>query len=92
MGIATGIAIYFIFWWMVLFISLPFNMKSQVEEGHVVEGTDPAAPKNPQMFKRLIWNTILSGVFFFFFWFVVYYLGIGVNSFPEFIPIKEYQG
>ena len=90
MGIGTGIAIYFIIWWMVLFISLPFRMKPQFETGEVVEGTEAAAPSDPQMLKRMLWNTVLSGVVFFLFWFVVYYLEIGVNSFPEFIPIKEY--
>ena len=92
MGIGTGIAIYFIIWWLTLFVSLPFRMKSQVETGDVVDGTDPAAPKNPQIGKRMIINTLLAGVVFGLFWFVVFYLGIGVNSFPQIIPIKEYQG
>ncbi|MEP1207892.1 MAG: DUF1467 family protein [Rhizobiaceae bacterium] len=91
MGIGTGIAIYFIIWWMVLFISLPFRMKPQFEEGQVVEGTEAAAPANPQMLKRMFWNTLISGVVFFIYWFVVYYLGFGVDSIPQIIPIKKYE-
>ena len=45
MGIGTGIAVYFIIWWMTLFVSLPFRMKSQLEEGEIVEGTEVAAPR-----------------------------------------------
>lgn len=89
MGIGTGIAIYFIIWWMTLFVSLPFRMKSQLEEGEIVEGTEAAAPRNPQIGKRMAWNTLVSGIVFFLFWFVVYYLNFGLNSLPEFIPIRK---
>ena len=92
MGWGTGIAIYFIIWWMVLFVSLPFRMKPQFEEGDVAEGTEAAAPANPQLMKRMLWNTVLSGVVFLVFWFVVFYLDIGVDSFPEIIPIRRYEG
>ena len=53
MGIGTGIAIYFIIWWMVLFVTLPFRMKPQFEEGPVTDGTEAAAPNNPQIAKRM---------------------------------------
>ena len=89
MAIGTGIAIYFLIWWLTLFITLPFKMKSQVEDGMVVEGTDPAAPAQPMMGKRMMWNSVFAGVVFFIFWFVVYYLGIGVHSIPEIIPIRR---
>ena len=29
MGIGTGIAIYFIIWWLMIFITLPFRMRSR---------------------------------------------------------------
>ena len=91
MGIGTGIAIYFIIWWTVLFVSLPFRMKPQFEEGPVVEGTEAAAPANPKLLKRMAWNTVISGVVFFLYWFIVYYLEIGLNSIPEIIPIRKYD-
>ncbi len=89
MTIGTGIAIYFLIWWLTLFITLPFKMTSQIEDGVVVEGSDPAAPTNPMMGKRMLWNTVFAGVVFFIFWFVVYYLGIGLDSIPEIIPIRR---
>ena len=91
MGWFTAFAIYFIIWWMVLFISLPFRMRPQFEEGEVVDGTEAAAPANPQLGMRLIVNTILSAGVFFIYWFVVYYLGISVDTFPEIIPIRRLE-
>ncbi len=91
MAVGTGIAIYFIIWWMVLFISLPFRMKPQFEVGPVVDGTEAAAPANPQILKRMLWNSLISAVIFFVYWFVVYYLGFGVDSIPQIIPIKTYD-
>ena len=89
MGIGTGIAIYFIIWWLMIFITLPFRMRSQLETGEIVEGSDPSAPAKPQLLKRMIWNTVLSLVVFGIYWFVVFYVGFGVDDLPEIIPIKK---
>jgi len=58
----TALAIYFVAWWLMLFVVLPFGVRSQQEEGSVVPGTDPGAPVVPMLVKKLIWNTILTGV------------------------------
>jgi len=58
----TALAIYFVAWWLMLFLVLPFGVRSQQEEGSVVPGTDPGAPVVPLLVKKLIWNTILTGV------------------------------
>ncbi len=89
MGIVTGIAIYFVIWWTTLFITLPFRVKSQLEAGEVVPGSDAAAPVNPQLGKRMFWNTVLSGIVFFLFWFIFYYLDYGLKDFPEVIEIQR---
>ena len=31
--ISTGFAIYFVLWWVVLFLTLPFGVRSQHEDG-----------------------------------------------------------
>ena len=33
-------AIYFIIWWLVLFATLPFSLKTQDEEGETVRAQD----------------------------------------------------
>ena len=54
------------FWWIVLFLTLPFGVRSQHEdgEGAVVPGTDPGAPVAPRMGRKLIWTTLISAVLF----------------------------
>jgi predicted secreted protein len=62
--ISTGFAIYFVLWWIVLFVTLPFGVRSQHEDGDGVPGTDPGAPIKSQMGRKLIWTTIISAVIF----------------------------
>jgi predicted secreted protein len=62
--ISTGLAIYFVLWWLVLFLTLPFGIRSQQEEGGVVPGTDPGAPVMARMGRKLLWTTLISAVIF----------------------------
>jgi predicted secreted protein len=64
MTIAGAIALYFIIWWTVLFITLPFGVRSQVEDGPVVPGTEPGAPISPNLKKKALWTTAISAVLF----------------------------
>ena len=60
--ISTAIAIYFIIWWIVLFVTLPFGVRSQHEDGVGEPGTDPGAPILTRMGRKLIWTTIISAI------------------------------
>jgi predicted secreted protein len=62
--ISTGFAIYFVVWWIVLFLTLPFGVRSQHEDGAGAPGTDPGAPIIAGMGRKLIWTTVISAVFF----------------------------
>jgi predicted secreted protein len=62
--ISTGFAIYFVMWWIVLFLTLPFGVRSQQEDSNVVPGSDPGAPVATQMGRKLIWTTAISAVIF----------------------------
>jgi predicted secreted protein len=62
--ISTGFAIYFVMWWIVLFLTLPFGIRSQHEDGEGSPGTDPGAPVASQMGRKLIWTTVISAVLF----------------------------
>ena len=61
-SIATGFAIYFVLWWLTLFVTLPFGVRSQHEDGEGAPGTDPGAPVATQMGRKLIWTTLISAV------------------------------
>jgi predicted secreted protein len=63
-NISTGFAIYFVLWWIVLFVTLPFGVRSQQEEGEGVPGSDPGAPVASRMGAKLIWTTALSAVIY----------------------------
>ncbi|HKO70007.1 MAG TPA: DUF1467 family protein [Bradyrhizobium sp.] len=62
--ISTAFAIYFVIWWVVLFLTLPFGVRSQHEDGVGAPGTDPGAPIATQMGRKLIWTTIISAIIF----------------------------
>ena len=66
--ISTGLAIYFVIWWITLFLTLPFGVRSQHEDGGGTPGTDPGAPIKTRMGRKLIWTTVLS--------LVIYALGV----------------
>lgn len=58
----TYIAIYFIVWWTCLFVTLPFGVRGQHEDGVVTDGTEPGAPVNPFMWQKMLANTIISAI------------------------------
>ena len=62
--ISTALAIYFVLWWVTLFLTLPFGVRSQHEDGVGAPGTDPGAPILTRMGPKLIWTTIISAVIF----------------------------
>ncbi len=63
-SISTGFAIYFVLWWVTLFVTLPFSVRSQHEDGEGAPGTDPGAPVASRMGRKLIWTTLLSAVIY----------------------------
>ena len=63
-SVATGFAIYFVLWWVTLFVTLPFGVRSQHEDGVGAPGTDPGAPVMTGMKRKLIWTTIISAIIY----------------------------
>ena len=59
MTIATSFFIYFLIWWVMLFTVLPLGVKRHQEPG---KGFDAGAPEKPDLKKKLILNTAISGV------------------------------
>ena len=66
--ISTAFAIYFVMWWVTLFLTLPFGVRSQHEDGGGAPGTDPGAPVASRMGRKLIWTTVISAVIFLASW------------------------
>jgi predicted secreted protein len=62
--ISTALAIYFVIWWITLFLTLPFGVRSQHEDGESAAGTDPGAPVASRMGRKLVWTTVISAVIY----------------------------
>ncbi|KPF72848.1 hypothetical protein IP69_03115 [Bosea sp. AAP35] len=69
MTIASALAVYFVIWWTVLFAVLPFGIRSQVETGDVVAGTEPGAPALPGLLRKAVITSLIAAVVFLFVWY-----------------------
>jgi predicted secreted protein len=63
-SISTALAIYFVIWWITLFLTLPFGVRSQHEDGEGAPGTDPGAPIMARLGRKLIWTTGISAAIY----------------------------
>tara|TARA_R110002094_G_scaffold10403_3_gene20363 strand:+ start:387 stop:725 length:339 start_codon:yes stop_codon:yes gene_type:complete len=64
MSFASGVAIYFIIWWLVLFVTLPFGIRSQHEGEDMAMGTDRGAPISAGIGRKAIATTVISLLIF----------------------------
>ncbi len=86
----SAIAVYFIIWWLVLFIILPFGVRNANEAGEIVEeGNDAGAPVNPQLVRKAIWTTVLATIVFLFFLVVIRGGMITFDSIPFLGPLPQ---
>ncbi len=67
-SISTALAIYFVLWWVVLFVTLPFGVRNQAESGEGAEpdspGNDPGAPVKALTLRKGLWNTVISALIY----------------------------
>ena len=59
MGIASGIVVFLLVWWLTLFMVLPWGVRplEEPEEGH-----ESGAPERPQIKKKMLITTAISVV------------------------------
>jgi predicted secreted protein len=60
MRVSGSLALYFVIWWILLFAVLPFGIRSQIEAGEVVKGSEPGAPAAPALREKAIWTTLVA--------------------------------
>ena len=55
----TGVMVYVIIWWLVLFMTLPFGVQvpDAPEEGHA-----SSAPRNPMLWRKVLATTAIATV------------------------------
>jgi len=59
MTLATGIAIYVVVWWVVLFAVLPWGVEPPET---LVPGQADSAPENPRLLLKAAVTTVIAGV------------------------------
>ena len=79
-------AIYFILWWIVLFATLPFGLKTQDEDEDVTLGTVSSAPKGPHMLRAFVRTTIVSALILGGFYLLTKGFGLGLDDIPKIVP------
>jgi predicted secreted protein len=80
MNLETSLAVYLIFWWVVLFSVLPMGVTSHAEAGIATPGGgDPAAPVDPKLKRKFITTTWVSALIFTPFWIAVHFHWISLG-------------
>ena len=62
MTITASLVLFAVFWFLILFVVLPLNIKTQGEEGKSSYGTPSSAPINANIKKKMILVTLLTTV------------------------------
>lgn len=89
MGLASGLAIYFIIWWLVLFTVLPWGAGSHHEaETEVEPGNAPSAPVKPRIGFKFAVTTAIATLVFALVYAILTYELITLDSIP-FLPRFE---
>lgn len=88
MSLTFALAIYLICWWLVLFVVLPFGVRSQQEEGEVVEGSEGAAPAKTKILRKFVITTIVATILFSIVYLILTYRLVTLDDIP-FLPKYE---
>jgi predicted secreted protein len=64
MSITGGIIIYVNLWMIIFFMVLPFGITNQIDSTDYQKGTDPGAPVESRMKKKILITTLISTVIF----------------------------
>tara|TARA_B100001057_G_C22678143_1_gene882673 strand:+ start:544 stop:798 length:255 start_codon:yes stop_codon:yes gene_type:complete len=72
MSITGSVVIYVIIWWIIFFSALPIGIKHDDKNiNNNLEGADPGAPKNPNIFKKFLFTTLITTVIFIGIYYIV---------------------
>ena len=66
MSITGGIIIYVNLWMIIFFMVLPFGIKNQIDSPDYQKGTDPGAPVESRMKKKILITTLIATIIFSF--------------------------
>ncbi|MDC9701694.1 MAG: DUF1467 family protein [Alphaproteobacteria bacterium] len=61
MSWVSFLAIYFLVWWLVLLMVLPWGVRTQIESGKILPGTLGSAPESVKILRIIFITTVISG-------------------------------
>ncbi len=79
-------AVFFVVWWLVLFATLPFGLRTQDEDGDVTLGTTASAPRGPHVARAMLRTTIVTLVIFAVYLVATRYYGWDFDQIPRIGP------
>ena len=71
MNWVTGMAVFAIIWWLVLFLVLPWGIGGAIDPADVAKGQDAGAPPKPRLLLKLLVTTVAAGALFAVFYVVM---------------------
>ena len=75
----TGVAIYLVIWWVVIFMVLPWGVQT-ITADDVQKGHASSAPRQPRVLLKAAVTTVVSAIL----WLLVYWIiDTGVISFVD---------
>lgn len=86
MSWVSAAAVFFILWWTVLFVTLPFSLRTQDDDNDVTLGTVSSAPRGPHMLRAFVRTTLVSVVIFAALFYVTRVMHLGIDDIPRVIP------
>lgn len=60
MGLGSGIVVFTMIWWTVIFMVLPWGIRPQVDD--VQPGNQVGAPTSPRLWRKVLITTVISVV------------------------------
>ena len=70
MGVASGIVLYLVIWFMTFLVAIPIRLQTQGEAGDVVPGTHDGSPQKHHLKKKAWITTAVAAVL----WAVIAYI------------------
>lgn len=68
MGLVSGIVVYLLTWWVVIFTMLPLWVKPHKDKRY---GTAGSAPEKPELGKKFLLTSIISAVIWVIFYILI---------------------
>jgi len=83
MSVIGGLAIYGIIWWLVLFVVLPFGVRTSEEAGEaLVQGAAESAPAKPHLLRKILITTLVAFILWSVVFAVLHYQLVTLNDVP----------